>query len=78
MGWFIALDTHVAEDGLVWTQWDRICLILWKLNAPGKRDAGGDEVGGWVGGKGDRWVGGQVGGESILSEFMEGMKNSGR
>jgi hypothetical protein len=46
MGWSVAPGTYVAEDSLVWPQWKRMCLILWKLGAPGKRDAGG---GGWAG-----------------------------
>jgi hypothetical protein len=43
--------TCVAEDCLVWPQWERMCLILWKFNAPGKRSSGGGEVEmcGWLG-----------------------------
>jgi hypothetical protein len=44
-----------------------VCLILWKLDAPGKKDAGGGEVG----------VGGQVG-EHPLRGGGYGVKNSGR
>jgi hypothetical protein len=44
MGWFMALGTHVAEDCLVWPQWERMHLILWKVDTPGKRDAGGVKV----------------------------------
>ena len=44
MGWFMALGTCVTEDCLVWPQWKRLCLILWKLDAPQKRDADGGEV----------------------------------
>ena len=43
--------TCEAEDFLVWPQWEKLHLILGKLGASEKRDAGGDEVG--VG----RWVG---------------------
>ena len=28
--------TYVAEDCLVWPQWERMCLILERLDAPGK------------------------------------------
>jgi hypothetical protein len=43
--------TCEEKDCLVWPQWERMCFILWKLDAPGKRDAGRgeDRVGGWVG-----------------------------
>ena len=37
--------TGVAEDCLVWPQWERMGLILKRLDAPGKGDAGGVEVG---------------------------------
>jgi hypothetical protein len=52
MGWFMAPGTCVAEDCLVWPPWERICLILWELDAPGKTDAGGGELGVcvWTGG----------------------------
>jgi hypothetical protein len=45
MGWIMALGTGVAEDCLVWPQWKRMHLILWKCDATGKRDAGGGVVG---------------------------------
>ena len=45
MGWSVAPEAYVTEDCLVWPQWERMCLILWKLDARGKRDAGGSEVG---------------------------------
>jgi hypothetical protein len=51
MGWSVALGTCVVEDGFVWPQCEKICFILWKLDTPGKKDAGGGEV----------RVGGQVG-----------------
>lgn len=30
---------------LVWPQGDRMCLVLWKLSAPGKRNVDREEVG---------------------------------
>jgi hypothetical protein len=60
MGYFMGLGTCITEDCRVWPQWEKMYLMLWKLGAPGKRDAGGGEVG----------VDGQV--ERILSE-AEGM-----
>lgn len=36
--------TWVEEDCLVWLQWKRKCLILWKQDASGKRAAGGSEM----------------------------------
>jgi hypothetical protein len=45
MGWYMALDPCVVEDCLVWPQWERISLILWKFDAPGKSDGGGSEKG---------------------------------
>jgi hypothetical protein len=49
MGWSMTPGTHVTEDCFVWPQW--MCFILWKFDAPGKRDAGWGEVGvdGWEG-----------------------------
>jgi hypothetical protein len=41
-----------SRGQLVWPQWERMNLILWKLDVLGKREAGGVELG----------VGGQVGG----------------
>jgi hypothetical protein len=35
----MALGTYTAEDCLVWPQWERMCLILWRFDTPGKRDA---------------------------------------
>ena len=29
-------DTYVAQDSLVWPQWKGMCLVLWRLDAPGK------------------------------------------
>jgi len=40
-----ALGTCVAEDSFVWPQWERMCIILWKPDGPGKRDVSGVEVG---------------------------------
>jgi hypothetical protein len=28
---------YVAEDGLIWYQWEGRSLVLWRLNAPSKR-----------------------------------------
>jgi hypothetical protein len=44
MGWSITPGTCIAEDCLVWPQWERICFILWKLDGPEKRDAGEGKV----------------------------------
>lgn len=33
-----------AENCLIRPQWERRCLTLWKLDAPGKREAGRGEV----------------------------------
>ena len=44
-----------SRGQLVWPQWERMNLILWKLDALGKREAGGIELG----------VGGQVGGHGM-------------
>lgn len=41
MAYFMALGIYVAEVCLVLPQWKGMCLILWKLYAPGKRNAGG-------------------------------------
>lgn len=40
----------MVNRGLPCLLWERICLILWILDTPGKKDAGWNEVG----------VGGQV------------------
>jgi hypothetical protein len=37
----MAPGTYVAEDFLVWPQWERMCLIQWKLEIPRKRDGDG-------------------------------------
>jgi hypothetical protein len=47
----MAPGTHVAEDCLIWPQWEGMCLVLWRLDAPEKGDARGmrlEWVGGWV------------------------------
>ena len=36
MGWFMALGICVAEYSLVWPQWERMRLTLWKLDAQGR------------------------------------------
>jgi hypothetical protein len=41
MNWFMAQGTCVAEDCLVWPEWERMYFILWKLDAPRKRNDGG-------------------------------------
>jgi len=40
-GGFMAPTTYVAEDGLLWPQWEGMCLVLWRLDAPEKGDATG-------------------------------------
>jgi hypothetical protein len=32
---------YVAEDGLIWLQWELRPLVLWRFVAPVKGDAGG-------------------------------------
>jgi hypothetical protein len=54
----MATGTCVAKDCLVTPQWEMMCLILKRLNDPGKRDEGGELGGGmWV----RRWVGAVLG-----------------
>jgi hypothetical protein len=36
MSWYEATGTFIAEDCLVWLQWEKMCLILKKLEAPRK------------------------------------------
>jgi hypothetical protein len=45
----MAPTTYVAEDCLIYHQWEGIHLVLWRLDAPEKGDDRGDEVGvdGW-------------------------------
>lgn len=44
-------DTYVAEDGLIWYQWELEHLVLWRFVAPANGDA--SEVRWeWVGGCG--------------------------
>ena len=37
MGWSMDPTTYVAEDGLIWHQWEGRRLVLWKLDTPEKR-----------------------------------------
>jgi hypothetical protein len=37
----MAPAAHVAEDGLIWPQWEGRHLVLWRLEAPEKGDARG-------------------------------------
>ena len=37
----IVPDTYVAEDGIVWNQWGRKTLVLWKFDALKKGDTRG-------------------------------------
>lgn len=39
MGWFMAPDTYVTEDHLIWYQWDGRCLVLWRIDALENGDA---------------------------------------
>jgi hypothetical protein len=32
-------DTYVAEEYLIWHQWEGMYLVLWRLDAPEKGDA---------------------------------------
>jgi hypothetical protein len=54
MGWCEDPSTYVAEDCLVWTQWERMCLILPKLDAPRREDSGEGAALSEVKGRGDR------------------------
>ena len=40
--WYETPDTYKAEDCLVWPQWEKMCLTLERLQAPGS-----GEVWGW-------------------------------
>jgi hypothetical protein len=62
----MAPSTCTVEERLIWPQWERMCLILWKLDALGKRDAGGGEMG----------FGGRVGEHPLRGRGW--VKNSGR
>ena len=35
----MAPATYVAEDGLIWHQWEGRPMVLWRLDAPSKGDA---------------------------------------
>ena len=61
MGRFMAPGTCVAEDCLVWPQWERVHFIVWKLDAPRKRDAGGGEV--------------RVGGQVVEHSLRDGVRS---
>ena len=43
--------TYVAENCLIWNQWEGRALVLWRLDAPAKEDARGmtQEWVGWWG-----------------------------
>ena len=43
MGYSEVPNTHVANDNLVCPQWDRMYLILWRFDSPGKGNVGQDE-----------------------------------
>jgi len=68
MGWPVILGTCAFEDCLVWPQWERLHLILWKHDAPKKRDAGGVE-----GVCMNKW-----GGTLLGSGVGDGVKNPGK
>jgi hypothetical protein len=56
---------YVAEDGLIWHQWEGRHLVLWRLNVLEKWDARGVRGrSGWVGG----WVGHRVRGKEEGNE----------
>lgn len=46
----MAPSTYVPEDCIVWPQWEKVPRILYKLDAPGKEDAGRHEECGWESG----------------------------
>jgi hypothetical protein len=39
MAWFKVPGTYIAEVCLVWPQWEKMCLILERLEAPKKGEA---------------------------------------
>jgi len=41
-----APNTSTAEDSLICPQWEKMCLTLWRLEAPGVVDAwhGGEDI----------------------------------
>ena len=45
----MAPATYIAEDCLIWYQWEGKCLVLWRLDALEKGDARGVRWE-WVGG----------------------------
>jgi hypothetical protein len=47
----MALATYVAEDCLIWHQWEGRSLVLWRLDAPAQGNARAlvqEWMGGWV------------------------------
>jgi hypothetical protein len=51
LGWSMAPTIYIAEDSLIWHQWEGRRLVLWRLDAPEKGDARGvmwEQVGEWV------------------------------
>jgi hypothetical protein len=68
-GWSKAPDTYIAENCVVWPQWEKIHPILERFEAPRKRDAWGGEHP--LRGKGEKeWDGelweSEAGGEAML------------
>jgi hypothetical protein len=39
MGWAEAPGTYIAEVCLVWPQWEKMCLTLERVEAPGKEES---------------------------------------
>lgn len=46
MGQSMAHAIYVAQDCLIWHQWEGICLVLWRLDTLEKDSARGEKV--WV------------------------------
>jgi hypothetical protein len=40
----MASGIYVAKNCLVWPQWERMCLVLYRLDASRKADAGGSKM----------------------------------
>jgi hypothetical protein len=54
MGWSEAASTYIAEVCMVWPQWEKMYLILERLEVPGKGEA-------WMGAPSQRQGGGGMG-----------------
>lgn len=57
MGGFMTKNTYVAENYLVWHQWEGWHLVLLRLDTPEKGILEGLDGSGWVG-RGKSWASG--------------------